>query len=102
MKKMTIYFKDGETMDIDTTSEEMNLIDNINSFYDDLIVEKLNEYEFKLSGFQEEYQVLNLSTKQLYNKKEQDSVVMITIDLDDIEYNHILETIKKKENDSNN
>lgn len=102
MKKMTVYFKNGEKMDIDTSSEEINLIDNINSFYDDLIVEKLNENEFKLSGFQEEYQVLNLSTKQLYNKKEQDSVVMITIDLDDIEYNHILETIKKKENDSNN
>lgn len=102
MKNMTIHFKNGEKMYIDTTSEEIDLVDNINSFYENLIVEKLNDYEYKLSGFQEEYQIFNLSTKQLYNKKEQESVVMITIDLEETEYIHILETIKKKENDFNN
>lgn len=100
MKKMTIYFKDGESMDIDPG--EINLIDNINSFYENLIIEKMNEYEYRLSGFQEEYQIFNLSTKQLYNKKEQETVVLITMDLDDIEYEHIKATIKNKENDSNN
>lgn len=102
MKKMTLHFKDGESKDIDTNSEEMNLINNINSFYDNLVVEKLNDEEYKLSGFGSEYQIFNLSTKQLYNKVVQDSVILITIDLEESEYNYILETIKKKENDINN
>jgi hypothetical protein len=102
MKKMTLHFKDGGTMDVDTSGQEINLIENINSFYENLVINKLNEEEYKLSGFEEEYQIFNLTTKKLYNKKIQDSVILITMDLDENEYNHIIEIIKRKQNDINN
>jgi hypothetical protein len=66
------------------------------------VIDKLNEEEYKLSGFEEEYQIFNLTTKKLYNKKIQDSVILITMDLDENEYNHIIEIIKRKQNDINN
>jgi UDP-N-acetylenolpyruvoylglucosamine reductase len=102
MKKIVLHFNDGYKMDVSDNLESINLIENIDSFYDNLIIERLNDLEYRLSGFQQEYQILNIQTKELYNNTKQSGVVKVSMQLEEEEFQHILKTIKRKENDSNN
>lgn len=100
MKKITAHFLNGQTSVIENDID-LNLIENIKSFYQNLKIEKLNNNEFKLYGLEEHYQIFNIEKKQLYNLTQQGTVFMVTIDLEEDEFEYILETIKNKENDSN-
>ena len=101
MRKITVHFLDGQTSIVEN-DVDLNLIENIKSFYENLKIEKLNNNEFKLSGLEEHYQIFNIEKKQLYNLTQQGTVFMVTIDLEKDEFEYILETIENKKNDSNN
>ena len=101
MKKIVLYFEDGHKMDVMEDIDKINLIENINSFYDNLIIEKINDKEYRLSGFEENYQIFNIQTKELYNNTNQSGVVKVSMQLEEEEFQHILKTIKRKENDTN-
>ena len=102
MKKIVLNFIDGHTMNIVDDLDKINLIENINSFYQNLVIEKMSDVEYKLSGFEQEYQIFNIHTKELYNNTNQSGVIKISMQLDEDEFQHILKTIKRKENDINN
>ena len=101
MKKIVLYFEDGHKMDVMEDLDKINLIENINNFYDNLIIEKINDKEYRLSGFEENYQIFNIQTKELYNNTNQSGVVKVSMQLEEEEFQHILKTIKRKENDTN-
>lgn len=101
MKKIVLYFEDGHKMDVMEDIDKINLIENINSFYDNLIIEKINDKEYRLSGFEENYQIFNIQTKELYSNTNQSGVVKVSMQLEEEEFQHILKTIKRKENDTN-
>lgn len=101
MKKIVLYFEDGHKMDVMEDLDKINLIENINSFYDNLVIEKINDKEYRLSGFEENYQIFNIQTKELYNNTSQSGVVKVSMQLEEEEFQHILKTIKRKENDTN-
>jgi hypothetical protein len=102
MKKIVLHFSDGYKMDVIENLEQINLVENFNSFYDDLIVESINNIEYKFSGFENEYQIFNIQTRELYNIIDQNEVVKVSMQLDENEFNQILKIIKRKENDFNN
>jgi hypothetical protein len=102
MKKIVLHFSDGYKMDVIENLEQINLVENFNSFYDDLIVESINNIEYRFSGFENEYQIFNIQTRELYNIIDQNGVVKVSIQLDENEFNQILKIIKRKENDFNN
>ena len=102
MKKIVLHFSDGYKMDVIENLEQINLVENFNSFYDDLIVESINNIEYRFSGFENEYQIFNIQTRELYNIIDQNGVVKVSMQLDENEFNQILKIIKRKENDFNN
>jgi ArsR family metal-binding transcriptional regulator len=67
-----------------------------------LKVLKMNDYEYKLFGFENEYQILNIQTKELYSNTNQNGVIKIRIILEEEEFEQILEKVKNKINDNNN
>jgi hypothetical protein len=102
MKKIVLHFEDGHQMDVVDDLDKINLIENIDSFYNNLIIERLNDLEYRLSGFEKEYQIFNIQTKELYNNINQSGVIKVSMKLEEEEFEHILKTIKRKENDINN
>ena len=101
MKKIVLHFEDGHTIDVFDKIEEINLIDNLNKSYELLKVTKLSDLEYKISE-NEDFQILNIQTKELYNNTIQSGVIKVSMHLEDIEFEHILKKIKDKENDNNN
>ena len=102
MKNIKLVFEDNSTMYVNEGKNNINLIEKIDSFYDELKVTKLNENEYKLWGFENEYQIFNKKTKELYTSPNQANVKLVILELEENEFKHILEIINKKENGSNN
>jgi len=102
MKKIVFYLLDGTTTTIQEGLDELELIDSFDNFYDDLKILKINDYEYKLYGFRDEYQIFNIETKELYNDINQSGVFKVSMNLDEEEFQHIMKIIKRKENDNNN
>lgn len=102
MKKITLHFKDGNSIENTQDLDKIDLVNNLKNSIHKLKFKKLSEFEWKIWESEEDYQILNLTTKQLYNYTNQNGVILISMDLDEYELEYILQTIKKEEDDINN
>jgi len=102
MKKIVLHFEDGHTMNVSENIEKMNLVENFENFYEKLNILKLNDFEYKLFGVADEYQILNIQTKELYSNTNQNGVIKVRLILEEEEFERILEKVKNKINDNNN
>lgn len=96
MKKIVLHFENGLTKEITEQFDDIDLIDSFNKSIEYLQISKINDFEWKIFESEENYQIFNTETKELYNLTEQSGVIKITTELDDDEFNHILDIINKK------
>jgi hypothetical protein len=101
MKKIVLEFEDGHKIDVFDKIEEIDLVANFEESYERIKVDKINKFEYKISD-NEEFQILNVKTKELYNNTNQSGVIKVSMKLEEEEFNKIFEKIKNKINDSNN
>ncbi len=98
MKKIVLHFENGLTKEITEQFSDVDLIESFNKAFEHLQISKINDFEWKIFESEENYQIFNIQTKELYNLTEQSGVIKISTVLDDNEFNHILEIINKKTN----
>jgi hypothetical protein len=101
MKKIVLEFEDGHKIDVFDKIEEIDLVANFEESYERIKVDKINKFEYKISD-NEEFQILNVKTKELYNNTNQSGVIKVSMKLEEEEFNKIFEKIKNKITDSNN